>query len=430
MGLLGKISGADQAKKSASKAAKNQLQAIQEQRNILNPAYQSAMGRIDPTYQALQGIYGNTLNQQLGGFQGAYDTGVSALTGGRDAGLAALGSAYGTGRADLLGAQQQAAGALQQGYGATRADVGGSLAAQLDAINQARAAGIGYYQPYMTAGEAGLGRATAMTTPGDTSFQADPGYQWRLAQGIQGIQGSAAGKGGVLGGNTLKALETYGQGLGSQEFGNIYNRNLGLAQLGLGASQGAAGLQQWGGGATAAANQWAGNQNVANNQWLGSGLGTLYANTGQNLANLGQQYGMNQANLYDTTGRGLATLGQWNAANQGNVWGNYGNNLAGTEQWRTGNLNAMDLGRAQEMAGLAGNAGDVAAARESAQGQANQANNAFWRNVLSAGIGGTVGYYGGSNLLNNIGTGINAGIGLLGGGQNSLYRPGVGGGYQ
>jgi hypothetical protein len=366
--------------------------------------------------------------------------------------LAAYDTGYGTGRADLLGAQNQAAGAYQQGYDTTRADVSGSLAAQTDAINQARAAGIGYYQPYMTAGQGGLNRVSAMTTPGDTSFQADPGYQWRVQQGQQGIQSSAAGRGGVLGGNTLKALENYRQGAAASEFGNVYNRNLGLAQLGLGASQGAAGLQQWGGSALAGANQWAGNQNVANNQWLGGNLGNLYSTTGQNLAQLGQwrgtgqallasnagqqlanleqQYGINQANLYDVTGRGLASLGQWNAANQGNAWNNWGNNQAGTEQWRTNNLNSLGLSKAEQLAGLAGNAGDVSAARESAQGQANQSNLAFWRNLVGTGVGAGLGYYGGGNALNAL-TGASMGSGLFGGGgTNSLYRPGPGGGYQ
>lgn len=52
----------------------------------------------------------------------------------------------------------------------------------------------------------------------------DPGYQFRLEQGANAVQGSAAAKGGALSGATLKALAKYGQNLGSSEYQNAYNR--------------------------------------------------------------------------------------------------------------------------------------------------------------------------------------------------------------
>jgi len=55
-------------------------------------------------------------------------------------------------------------------------------------------------------------------------FQADPGYAFRLAEGQKALERSAAAGGRFLGGATLKALTRYGQGMGSQEFGNAYNR--------------------------------------------------------------------------------------------------------------------------------------------------------------------------------------------------------------
>lgn len=55
-------------------------------------------------------------------------------------------------------------------------------------------------------------------------FQADPGYAFRLQEGQKALERSAAAGGRFLGGATLKALTRYGQGQGSQEFGNAYNR--------------------------------------------------------------------------------------------------------------------------------------------------------------------------------------------------------------
>jgi hypothetical protein len=52
----------------------------------------------------------------------------------------------------------------------------------------------------------------------------DPSYQFRVNQGNNAIQGSAAAQGGLLSGATLKALQNYGQESASQEYQNAYNR--------------------------------------------------------------------------------------------------------------------------------------------------------------------------------------------------------------
>lgn len=59
---------------------------------------------------------------------------------------------------------------------------------------------------------------------GMADFQADPGYAFRLEQGMKGLQQSAAARGGLLSGTTLKGITDYGQGAASQEYGNAYNR--------------------------------------------------------------------------------------------------------------------------------------------------------------------------------------------------------------
>ena len=59
-------------------------------------------------------------------------------------------------------------------------------------------------------------------TMGD--YQADPGYAFRLAEGQKALNASAAARGGLISGNALSAATRYGQEMGSQEYGNAYNR--------------------------------------------------------------------------------------------------------------------------------------------------------------------------------------------------------------
>ena len=64
------------------------------------------------------------------------------------------------------------------------------------------------------------------TSPTDVTEQNDPGYQFRLAQGQQALQNSAAARGGLLSGRTAKAINDYAQNSASNEYSNVYNRAL------------------------------------------------------------------------------------------------------------------------------------------------------------------------------------------------------------
>jgi len=59
---------------------------------------------------------------------------------------------------------------------------------------------------------------------GMADYQADPGYAFRLSEGMKGLQNSAAAKGLLSSGSTLKGITDYGQNMASQEYGNAYNR--------------------------------------------------------------------------------------------------------------------------------------------------------------------------------------------------------------
>jgi hypothetical protein len=59
------------------------------------------------------------------------------------------------------------------------------------------------------------------------SILLDKGSQFRMDQGIQGLDRSASSRGGVLGGGQKKAVLSFSQGLASEEYGNAFNRAYG-----------------------------------------------------------------------------------------------------------------------------------------------------------------------------------------------------------
>jgi hypothetical protein len=81
--------------------------------------------------------------------------------------------------------------------------------------------------PYASAkfgGVEGYDPASVMRNFGAGDFQADPGYAFRLSEGLKGMNATAAARGGLLSGNALRAGQEYGQQLGSQEYQNAFNR--------------------------------------------------------------------------------------------------------------------------------------------------------------------------------------------------------------
>ena len=59
---------------------------------------------------------------------------------------------------------------------------------------------------------------------GQSDFNTDPGYQFRLEQGQKAMERSQAARGGLLSGGAIKAASDYNQGMASQEYGNAFNR--------------------------------------------------------------------------------------------------------------------------------------------------------------------------------------------------------------
>ena len=76
-------------------------------------------------------------------------------------------------------------------------------------------------QPYSMAG---FDPNSLMRNFGASDFQTDPGYNFRLSEGLKAIDRQAAARGGLISGAGLKAAGRFGGDLASQEYGNAFNR--------------------------------------------------------------------------------------------------------------------------------------------------------------------------------------------------------------
>jgi len=57
-----------------------------------------------------------------------------------------------------------------------------------------------------------------------SDFEADPGYGFRMSEGMKALERSSAARGGLLSGTTLKGVQRFGQDLASTEYQNAFNR--------------------------------------------------------------------------------------------------------------------------------------------------------------------------------------------------------------
>jgi len=82
-------------------------------------------------------------------------------------------------------------------------------------------------EPFRQAGINALNKLiplTDYTKFGMDQFTQNPGYAFRLSEGMKGLERTAAARGGLLSGATLKGAQRFGQDLASQEYQNAFNR--------------------------------------------------------------------------------------------------------------------------------------------------------------------------------------------------------------
>ena len=145
----------------------------------------------------------------------------------------------------------------------------------------------GALSPYTNQGVAATNRMSALSglngpEQQQSALASDPGYQFRMSQGVSALDRSAAARGMLQSGAQSKALTQYGQGLASGELNNAFQR--------VGAVQG-------------------------NAQQASGALASLYQNQGTTLANLSsRQASQNQALNQNTSN----ALGNY-ATNAGNA---------------------------------------------------------------------------------------------------------------
>ena len=96
--------------------------------------------------------------------------------------------------------------------------------------------GVARQQPFLAGGTEDYNRLRALMSGGPGAaqqfLQMDPGYGFRLSEGLKAMERGAAARGGLMSGAALKAGQRYGQDLASQEYGAAYNRLAGLANVG------------------------------------------------------------------------------------------------------------------------------------------------------------------------------------------------------
>ena len=214
-----------------------------------------------------------------------------------------------SGGAGLLGAGLQANAAREAAQGIADANISSNqLMALMNEQNRARQepfyqAGLSALPDYVTGirgteEDRKAGRAGSLVRPFAMSdYQADPGYGFRMSEGMKALDRSAASRGNLLSGSTLKSAERFGQDMASQEYNNAYNR-------------------------------YVGNQATQRNALAGL---TGFAPTASSAMQAGDTaYGSNAANLASNTANAMAGAGATRASSYGNALAGIGQNIYNT----------------------------------------------------------------------------------------------------
>ena len=173
-----------------------------------------------------------------------------------------------------------------------------------------------------------------------SDFEQDPGYAFRMSEGLKGLDRTAAARGGMLSGAALRGATRYGQDMASQEYTNAFNRYQTNRANQLNPLQSLMGAGQTAAGQVANAGQDYANQAGQNYMSAGNARASGYvgnANAWSNaIGNAYNQYNQNQLmnrifpqggnnsyvdpNLY---GGGGMVDGQWSTSGSYDPLGRY-----------------------------------------------------------------------------------------------------------
>lgn len=291
-------------------------------------------------------------------------------------GIKALGQGVDTARTDLTNSLNGSLAALGQGYNTGVSAINSGFGS---AIGSAQA-GIDKLNPWVTQGAAAntmqgnaLGINGAAGNQAATSaFQASPGYQWNVDQATDAAARKANALGISASGNTLDAITRLGSNLANQEYGNWYDRLTGVSTQG---------------------------QAAANSQMQGyQNLGNLQAQQGSALAQLGQNYGQNQASAYNDYGKNLSSNAMAQGTGTAGLYQGLGSTMAAV------NMNAVN--------GMASGNMAAAAASDAARNANSNLGLGLVSSILGLGLGG--GRSVGGSIFSGLGNSLS---GALGGGS-------------
>lgn len=251
-------------------------------------------------------------------------------------------AALDTGLDSALGYVNTGAGAARGALGTARSDIGAGTDAALGRLDTAA----GAYTPLSALGTK-YGAATTLglnalgvngpegTAAARAAFEASPGYEFQLDQGLEAINRARNARGMLNSGNTDRDAQLFGMGVAKQDYGTWLNNLLGFTNPELGATSGAA-------------------SGVAG---VNTNAAKLLNERGINLGNVDTRL----AGLETDTGRSLADLVTNNAARKVNLGTSiaspysqtYGQEAA-AEQQGSANLWNLGINAAKLAAGIPG----------------------------------------------------------------------------
>lgn len=189
-------------------------------------------------------------NQTTASNRQAYNAGVMGMLTGAphmEASFSAL-----AGMMDMMGLSRGITGGSEAGTGA--GSTAGLDPAALSKIKTGLHANDSIRQAYYDLmSQIGTGSAALASKPA-YDWQASPSYAWRLAEGQRAVESSLLTRGLAGSGAALRELTSYGQGMASQEYDQIFSR---LATI---AGFGPAGMQTTTAGTSQMSNLIGGNQ--------------------------------------------------------------------------------------------------------------------------------------------------------------------------
>ena len=188
-------------------------------------------------------------------------------------------------------------------------------------------------KPWLEAGQRALPKLEAQSNAmpaaftGQVNLGQDPGYAFRLAEGNRALNQSAAQRGGLISGNALKAAQRYGQDMGSQEYGNAYQRALDVYNAGV--KREATGYNRL--ASLAGVGQTTAGDLAGQAGQYGANVGSLATATGAAQANALTSAGNARASAYQGIG---SSFGQ-------GLQGLYNNRNALSNWWNSDSSNAL-----------------------------------------------------------------------------------------